>query len=365
MKKIFLSFSFFLFLFCNTANADTRIFYPTKDTYVDSDLSTYFYGQANSLQLGRKTLPPIRYFNGTNYVIQLRSSYKRALIQFSFLGLPTGAIINSAKLRFFQTSMGGYNNINLRFSSNSASWAETGTNDDNCPNPVSPTYNSATSAGVIGVYSEWDITNIARGWFNGTYANNGLQIEGTPPNEDNDWWIMFAAREDSSHKPSLIIDYTIPSPTNTPTPTRSPTLAIRFRMPPIVTNTPSPTLQPGAPTNTLTPTPTISNNPDSITPFDQVTIYPTPEEGSSDNVVGTIFDNNNQEITPSITGNNSPKIQNKSIFEKITLPKWAIALSMVLIIIIILVLGLYFLNKENKKQPENKEITIKNKTNIN
>ena len=120
----------------------------------------------------------------------------------------------------------------------------------------------------------WQIPDLVQDWVSHPAQNQGMVLIG----EGNNSEYRFVARGHPARLPQLMIEYTVPPATNTPTTPPTPTLT---RTPtetptPLYTATPTNTPGPSAtPTNTLTPT--LSPSP---------TLSPTPERGT---IIGTVW----------------------------------------------------------------------------
>lgn len=159
----------------------------------------------------------------------------RALVKFTLPDLPAGAIVDSAKIRMFQS--GGLTAATIEMARNLASWSETGVTWSSLPGTSDPRWTSGT--GTYPGYVEWVATDLYIGWIREKmpYPNYGVTFRST-----NGVQREFQSRE-ASQKPQLVITYHIP--TATPTATQTPITTNTY------THTPT-----GTTTNTATRTPT-------------------------------------------------------------------------------------------------------------
>jgi len=111
----------------------------------------------------------------------------------------------------------------------------------------------------------WQITDLVQEWVSNPEQNKGMILIGAGNNSE----YHFYARGHTARLPALVVEYTVPPATNTPTHTPTPTLTrtpIESSTPtetptPIYTNTPTSTPGPSA-TPTNSPTPTLSPTPE-------------------------------------------------------------------------------------------------------
>ncbi len=158
---------------------------------------------------------------------------RRALLNFNLSSIPVGATITSSQLRLVRT--GGNNTAqNIGTYRVTTSWNE-GTLD-NAANTLAsngatwygPTYSTnwsapggdfvTTSGAVTSVSNNtggiggtatygWDVTTITQGWYNNTFANEGLIVKDVLENNGNDK--VFASRDNGTagNRPVLRVTY--------------------------------------------------------------------------------------------------------------------------------------------------------------
>jgi len=138
----------------------------------------------------------------------------RTLLKFELSGLPPVSTINSASLNLYmyrnETSVTGSHIAVFRLLNN---WSQSNvtwnTQPPFNPSPFSPTWdgyipvNSSTPLGPISI----DITDLVRGWFDGSIANNGLVLVG---NETQNSLVGFYSTNHlySTMWPRLTINFT-------------------------------------------------------------------------------------------------------------------------------------------------------------
>ncbi|WP_058952928.1 DNRLRE domain-containing protein [Clostridium tyrobutyricum] len=94
-----------------------------------------------------------------------------------------------------------YNNL-VNFSQNTVTWS-------NAPNISITLYKTKISNRDIGHYVKFDITNLVKGWYNNTIANNGLTLVGI---EDTPYTIIGYDSSRGTNSPYLSIDYNCDTP---------------------------------------------------------------------------------------------------------------------------------------------------------
>lgn len=143
---------------------------------------------------------------------------QRALVRFD-LGLPAGAVVDSARLELYLDSASGASSVGISACQVLSSWSE-----------ASVTWNSKPTAGSTCAMAEvgsnrawvsWNVTDIARAWAAG--SNYGLQLSGAEGSV-NAVRVFFSREYGEDAKPRLYLTYSTPTPTRTPTstPTASP-----------------------------------------------------------------------------------------------------------------------------------------------
>ncbi len=138
--------------------------------------------------------------------------FYRAYLQFSLDSLPENAVITSAKLGLcycdsaisIQTPIGAYLVL--------GSWSESTITWDNQPAcATTPEVTVNMSAATSHSFIYWTITNIVKGWWNGSITNYGLMLR-----DDEMWWdwkyFWSSDYGNASYRPMLVIYYFDPTP---------------------------------------------------------------------------------------------------------------------------------------------------------
>jgi len=170
-------------------NTTVRV-YPDKDTYVASNLPYNNFGGWTDMRSGR---------DGTY-------GATRVLIQFNFNSIPSGAIINSARLYLHQNETvppsdppykygarylaSEWNEYSVTWSSHQPVWGEV--------------FGEAELNNVNG-WKSFDARELVESWVSGQHANYGMMIQGS--NEASARERVFATRE-TTLIPYIDVDYT-------------------------------------------------------------------------------------------------------------------------------------------------------------
>ncbi|HQE93372.1 MAG TPA: S8 family serine peptidase [Anaerolineae bacterium] len=135
----------------------------------------------------------------------------RSLLRFDLSEIPAYASINSAVLRVFYVGYYDYENYSRTITSYriSSNWSETSVTWNTAPT-IGEAYGSVpliANATQFGWYSI-DVTNLVRGWVNGTLPNYGVMLRGPEHSGSDSSWRSFATKEaGSSYAPYLQITY--------------------------------------------------------------------------------------------------------------------------------------------------------------
>lgn len=177
----------------------------TQDTYVASNPRALNFGGADTLLLGYNS-------EGSNL------GALRSLLWFDFPGpIPSGAIINSARIRLYLYGVTG-GSMNAQIRHLVSGWNEFQVTWDS----HEPDWGSADVSVGIGTntgWVEWDITDLARHWQNGSEANDGIIVLGdeNPSEHQRAFWSRNA---NNGQHPQLIVDYSQAAPDREPPRTR-------------------------------------------------------------------------------------------------------------------------------------------------
>lgn len=242
----------------SSAPAVQLILDARADAWVNEDQPNTNYGAQTSLLVGRDLDRDDNAFD------------RIALVTFDLADLPPEAQIQSATLRLYQTGAAGASTYWVYPRAITGSWSQNSVTWNTMPDTTSA--GSGANLNSSAGWKTWDVTDIVEEWAQGALTNNGISLNG---GADAIGDRTFDAREAGSRPPQLVIEYTLPQPTNTPTPLPTNTPTPR----PTSTPTPRPTHTPTVVTRTPTPTNTVSrptNTPTSITRTPTPTPTSTP-----------------------------------------------------------------------------------------
>jgi hypothetical protein len=170
-----------------------------KDALVSDDDPSTNYGTYNGLHAGSADWGGIAFY--------------RSYLQFSLDSLPEDAVIVSAKvgLWFWGTldsvvaPIGIYNVT--------GSWSETGITWNNQPaSTTTPEYTSSLPAMGTANFVYWYISNLAKGWWDGSLTNYGVMLKDTDESTVETWkYFLSSDYANASQHPTLTIVYYVPT----------------------------------------------------------------------------------------------------------------------------------------------------------
>jgi hypothetical protein len=136
----------------------------------------------------------------------------RSMIKFDVSEIPASTSISSAVLRVYYTGYYDYAGYSRTITSYriSSNWSEASVTWNTAPS-IAETYGTVSliaASSSFGWYSI-DVTNLVRGWVNGTLPNYGVMLRGPEQSGSDSSWRNFATKEaGSSYTPYLQITYT-------------------------------------------------------------------------------------------------------------------------------------------------------------
>jgi len=171
------------------------LFKATADTYIAQGKPNINYGEEYMMRAGYDS------------VLMPQEHIVRSLVRFDLSEVPPDATIASAALRlYYMQSSGEKNEIhNIAVYRVTSPWSEYETIWNSAPN-IGETHGSIalrTAESWYYKYYSIDVTNLVRGWTNGTLPNYGIQLRGS----ENASWQSFATRENATREPLLQITY--------------------------------------------------------------------------------------------------------------------------------------------------------------
>lgn len=215
----------------NKVEADEPIVSVTKTIQPDSiagkDAQIYGYTAATNINYGLYDTIQLGQMIANTY------SPNRGLLEFSLSSIPTNAVITKAELQmncYFSSStithtVGVYR-INRAWTegtgngtatNNGATWNKY--DGVNSWSVVGGDYNptpESTADVTIPFDYKWDITNLAKSWFDGSVANNGILIKSSLESGQSIATYKYFGTSDNaivSRRPQLLVTYSIPDST--------------------------------------------------------------------------------------------------------------------------------------------------------
>ncbi|MBM4429796.1 MAG: DNRLRE domain-containing protein, partial [Chloroflexi bacterium] len=135
-----------------------------------------------------------------------------AYLRFDLSSIPAGVTVSSARLQLYLTDWVAQETPAVRVHRVDLPWTEAGITWKNQPAPGAQVDWLVLSLSTG--YKAWNVTGLLQDWLSGTLPNHGLAVV---PGSTQPFQLTFASREAQSNPPRLIIEYTVPTPTATPT----------------------------------------------------------------------------------------------------------------------------------------------------
>jgi len=336
IKKIALLVSLILFTFFFSPSPIYAIVFA-EDLTVNPDKDSSVV--ESEVYVTRGYLPVLSVGNGN----EVGGNLTMALVHFNLSQIPSGAIINSAKLRLFYRGTLNFpaalSSVIINAYRITGDWEESGPNAvkmSNLPSFAAEIKSTITmNPNQPNVFTEWEITDFVKGWYNNTYPNYGLILRrGSGTNYI--WTVQFDSKEGDVHPPELGVNYTQ-----------------RYRVNPSATPTPTPT---SIPTSTPTPTPTTFYSVSASPTPTRTSILPSP---TTSKIITTTITISPVTVIPTIkippTVNNATDSSNKNILIKSEKNNfsffsiWSI-IGLVSVLSILAILLLIYLDKKSRRQ---------------
>lgn len=132
----------------------------------------------------------------------------RSLIQFDLSAIPTGTPIDSALLQVYLVSSYDFPGETRTITAYriASTWSESSVTWNTRPS-YGEAYGSASVTHGAWAWYSLDVTNLVRGWVNGTLPNYGVTLRGPEWSGYDSSWRAFSTRE-GSYTPQLVITYT-------------------------------------------------------------------------------------------------------------------------------------------------------------
>ncbi|MFH1680551.1 MAG: DNRLRE domain-containing protein, partial [Candidatus Eisenbacteria bacterium] len=173
---------------------------PTKDSFVSNQSPDVNYGTAEYLQIGGPG-----------------GSYRRSYLSFDLSGIPAGSTIEFARVLLYQYSGSGGGGHRMAAHRVTQSWNETAITWNNKPTHNGTVESYKGPVGCVGhnQWFDWEITDLASGWFAGTSTNNGLVIkypDEIPQGANRTGSIRSREYATGSYRPRLEVYYSYVEP---------------------------------------------------------------------------------------------------------------------------------------------------------
>jgi len=181
---------------------------------------------------------PATALGGEQFIIVRQGNVKSVLLRFDLASIPAAATITSAKLRLFVSGRSNWRDLTLVAYRVRRDWAEATTNWQ-----VAKTGQNWTVAGCDGIGSDRDgtalgsvalpapdnwvelsITSLVQSWLSAPSTNYGLLLKGEG-GTSVEYTLAAFEHEDPTLRPMLLVQYSMPTSTPTPTIQATPTLA--------------------------------------------------------------------------------------------------------------------------------------------
>ena len=180
----------------------SRRIYVAEDSYISSGYPNSNFGSATNLNLGWDNLGP---------------NAMRMVIKFDLSGIPSNAVIHSARLSIYQFAVLPFNDRNMDFKAQymRQDWSEYGVTWNNANYLGGDQLPFGSIPSFIG-YITGDATNMVKAWVSGQHPNYGLLITGDeiPSNNRSR---RFYSREEIGFQPFIDVEYDVNCDTTPPT----------------------------------------------------------------------------------------------------------------------------------------------------
>ena len=131
----------------------------------------------------------------------------RSLIAFNTSAIPSNVAIDQALLRVYLVDSWDYPGESRTVTTYriSSPWSESNVTWNSQPS-FAQAYGSASVSHDVKRWYSFDVTNLVRGWINGTLPNYGIMLRGPEYSGSDSSWKSFSTRE-GEYTPQLIITY--------------------------------------------------------------------------------------------------------------------------------------------------------------
>jgi PKD repeat protein len=178
-----------------TSPQDQQMLYSIADACVIQVAPSSNFGSATDMWVGYDHCIP--------------AEISRSLVQFDVSSIPAGASISTATLSLRLVNscdMGERTHVVAAYRT-TASWSESSVTWDTQPG-YAEQYGSASIPSLTWEWYEFDVTDLARGWVDGSLTNYGLMVRGPESSGNDSARLGFGTRESGLYTPTLVIEYT-------------------------------------------------------------------------------------------------------------------------------------------------------------
>ncbi|ESU31423.1 hypothetical protein G3A_16780 [Bacillus sp. 17376] len=128
----------------------------------------------------------------------------RALLRFYLPALPSDSVIDSATFNAYQTRNDGQQ-VSVDLHRVSSDWPSSAT--WNSQPSTATTKESTVTSNTYNAYWSWDITSLAKDWYNGVQANYGMMLK--QQNETTSPYRTFTSVNNGINTPRLTVNYRV------------------------------------------------------------------------------------------------------------------------------------------------------------
>jgi hypothetical protein len=179
---------------------DQRTFYAIADATVLQGYPTVNLGHTTDM------------WAGYDEYLEPDGKIARSLVRFNMTSLPPNVKITKAMLRVYLVSCWDYPGTSRRIRTYriTSTWSENNVTWNNKPGYESA-YGSRSIVCPAWGWYEFDVTDLVRAWYDGTYTNHGIMLRGPEVSGLNASWRGFSTRE-GPYRPQLVIKYATSTP---------------------------------------------------------------------------------------------------------------------------------------------------------
>ncbi|UCC61553.1 MAG: DNRLRE domain-containing protein [Anaerolineae bacterium] len=181
---------------------DQQTFYSLADACVLQGYPSFNLGSTNDM------------WAGYDQCLDPHGQIARSLIEFDISSLPSNVDITAATLQVYLVNSCDYPDTSRTITTYriAGGWSESSVTWNNRPG-YGEAYGSQSIVHSAWDWYDFDVTNLVKAWYGGTYTNYGIMLRG--PETSADGRRGFSTRE-GSYTPYLVVHYVSNDPPNTP-----------------------------------------------------------------------------------------------------------------------------------------------------